>query len=39
MTVLEQKPPTVAVPLREEPSGVLRVGQSRVLLVLVIRAY
>src|SRR3981081_2397617 len=39
MTVLEQKPLTLAVPLREEPAGVLRVGKSRVLLELVIRAY
>jgi uncharacterized protein (DUF433 family) len=39
MTVLEHKPVTLAVPLREEPEGVLRVGKSRVLLELVIRAY
>jgi uncharacterized protein (DUF433 family) len=39
MTVLEQQPLTLAVPLREEPAGVLRVGTSRVLLELVIRAY
>jgi uncharacterized protein (DUF433 family) len=39
MTVLEQKPLTLAVPLREEPAGVLRVGESRVLLELVLRAY
>jgi uncharacterized protein (DUF433 family) len=39
MTVLEQKPLTFPVPLREEPTGVLRVGKSRVLLELVIRAY
>jgi uncharacterized protein (DUF433 family) len=39
MTVLEQQPLTLAVPLREEPPGVLRVGQSRVLLELVIRAH
>src|SRR5437870_5760696 len=39
MTVLEQKPLTLSVPLREEPAGVLRVGKSRVLLELVIRAY
>lgn len=39
MTVLEQKPLTLSVPLREEPAGVLRVGQSRVLLELVIRAH
>ncbi len=39
MAVLEQKPLTLSVPLREEPPGVLRVGKSRVLLELVIRAY
>src|SRR5262249_518174 len=38
-TVLEQKPLTLAVPLWEEPPGVWRVGKSRVLLELVIRAY
>jgi uncharacterized protein (DUF433 family) len=30
---------TVAVPLREEPAGVFRVGKSRVLLELMIRAF
>jgi len=39
MTILEQKPLTLAVPLREEPPGVLRVGKSRVLLELVIHAH
>jgi uncharacterized protein (DUF433 family) len=39
MTVLEQKSLTIVVPLREDPAGVLRVGNSRVLLDLVIRAY
>ena len=39
MTVLEQSPLTLSVPLREDPPGVLRVGQSRVLLELVIRAH
>src|SRR5437773_288394 len=39
MTVLEQQPLTLAVPLREDPAGVLRVGKGRVLLELVIRAY
>src|SRR5947207_13576788 len=39
MTVLEQRPLTLPVPLREEPAGVLRIGESRVLLELVIRAY
>ena len=31
------EPLTLAVPLREEPAGVLRVGKSRVLLELVLR--
>jgi uncharacterized protein (DUF433 family) len=39
MTVLEQIPPSLSVPLREEPAGVLRVGKSRVLLELVIHAH
>jgi uncharacterized protein (DUF433 family) len=39
MTVLEQKPLTLPVPLREEPEGILRVGKSRVLLELVIHAH
>ena len=39
MTVLSRHPLTISVPLREDPPGVLRVGQSRVLLELVIRAY
>jgi uncharacterized protein (DUF433 family) len=39
MAILEKQPPTLPVPLREEPSGVLRVGKSRVLLELVIEAY
>ena len=39
MTVLEQKPLTLPVPLREEPAGVFRVGNTRVLLELVIRAH
>ncbi len=38
MTILEHRLLTVAVPLREDPVGVLRVGNSRVLLELVIRA-
>ena len=28
MTILEQKPLTLSVPLREEPPGVLRVGKA-----------
>ncbi len=39
MTILEHQPMTLTVPLREEPPGVLRVGQSRVLLELVIHAH
>jgi uncharacterized protein (DUF433 family) len=39
MTTLDFEPLTVVVPLREEPSGVLRVGKSRVLLELVLRAF
>lgn len=39
MRILEQQPLTLLVPLREEPTGVLRVGMSRVLLELVIEAY
>ncbi|HVS34797.1 MAG TPA: hypothetical protein VMS17_04390 [Gemmataceae bacterium] len=39
MTKLDFEPLTVAVPLREEPAGVLRVGKSRVLLELVLRAF
>jgi uncharacterized protein (DUF433 family) len=39
MTILEQRPLTLSIPLREEPPGVLRVGKSRVLLELVIRAH
>ena len=39
MTVLEQQPLTLSIPLREDPPGVLRVGNSRVLLELVIHAH
>lgn len=39
MTTLDFEPLTVTVPLREEPPGVLRVGKSRVLLELVLRAF
>jgi uncharacterized protein (DUF433 family) len=39
MTTLDFEPLTVAVPLREEPEGVFRVGRSRVLLELVLRAF
>ena len=39
MTMLDFEPLTVAVPIREEPPGVFRVGKSRVLLELVLRAF
>jgi hypothetical protein len=39
MTTRDFEPLTVAVPLREEPQGVFRVGASRVLLELVLRAF
>ncbi|MBY0524646.1 MAG: hypothetical protein K2R98_14680 [Gemmataceae bacterium] len=39
MTTVDFAPLTVAVPLHEEPPGVFRVGKSRVLLELVIRAF
>jgi hypothetical protein len=39
MTTLDFEPLTVAVPLREEPPGVFRIGESRVLLELVLRAF
>lgn len=39
MTTAELEPLTVTVPLREDPPGVFRVGNSRVLLELVIRAF
>src|ERR1700726_4650780 len=39
MTTLDFEPLTVTVPLREDPPGVFRVGKSRVLLELVMRAF
>jgi hypothetical protein len=39
MTAVDFEPLTVAVPLREDPPGVFRVGDSRVLLELVLRAF
>lgn len=39
MATLDFEPLTIAVPLREEPSGVLGVGTSRVLLELVLHAF
>jgi uncharacterized protein (DUF433 family) len=37
--MIDFEPLTVAVPLWEDPPGVLRVGKSRVLLELVLRAF
>jgi uncharacterized protein (DUF433 family) len=39
MTSEDFEPLTVAVPLWEDPAGVFRVGKSRVLLELVLRAF
>src|SRR6266849_10507756 len=39
MTSAELQPLSIAVPLHEDPPGVFRVGNSRVLLELVIRAF
>lgn len=39
MTTVAFEPLSVTVPLREDPPGVYRVGDSRVLLELVIRAF
>ncbi len=39
MTTVDLGPLTVEVPLREDPLGVFRVGESRVLLELVIGAF
>jgi hypothetical protein len=39
MTTIDFEPLTVVVPLWEEPPGVFRVGKSRVLLELIIRAF
>jgi uncharacterized protein (DUF433 family) len=39
MTSASFEPLTVTVPLREEPAGVFRVGNTRVLLELVLDAY
>ena len=39
MTTLDFEPLSIAVPLWEEPPGVIRVGKSRVLLELVLRAF
>ena len=39
MTTVDFEPLSLAVPLREDPPGVFRVGPSRVLLELLLRAY
>ncbi|MCE9531141.1 MAG: DUF433 domain-containing protein [Planctomycetes bacterium] len=39
MTSTDFAPLTIVVPLREEPAGVFRVGNSRVLLELVLQAF
>jgi uncharacterized protein (DUF433 family) len=39
MTTADLEPLSLLVPIREDPPGVFRVGQSRVLLELVIRAF
>jgi uncharacterized protein (DUF433 family) len=39
VTLLEKQPLSLPIPLREDPPGVLRLGKSRVLLDLVIRAH
>jgi uncharacterized protein (DUF433 family) len=39
MTMFDLEPLTILVPLRQEPSGVLRIGKSRVLLELVLHAF
>lgn len=33
------QPTTIVVPIRHEPDGSIRIGQTRILLELVIRAY
>ena len=39
MTTVDFEPLSIAVPLREDPAGVFRMGQSRVLLELVLHAF
>ena len=39
MSVMELQPPTITVPLRRDGAGAIRVGKTRVLLELVIRAF
>ncbi|HQU47206.1 MAG TPA: DUF433 domain-containing protein [Pirellulales bacterium] len=39
MTILADQPLTLAVPLHQDPTGVVRVGKGRVMLEVVIYAY
>jgi len=39
MTSVDFEPLTVVVPLREDPPGVFRIGNTRVLLKLVLDAF
>jgi hypothetical protein len=39
MTTVDFEPLSIAVPLYEDPPGIFRVGNSRVLLELVLRAF
>ena len=39
MTTVNFEPLAISVPIREDPPGVFRVGQSRVLLELVLHAF
>jgi uncharacterized protein (DUF433 family) len=39
MTTVDFEPLSVSVPLREDPPGVIRIGESRLLLELVLRAF
>jgi uncharacterized protein (DUF433 family) len=39
VSTVDFEPLTIAVPLREDPAGVLRIGNSHVLLELVLRAF
>ena len=39
MTTLDFEPLTVMVPLREDPPGVFRIGNTRILLELVLNAF
>lgn len=39
MSMIDFEPLIVSIPLREDPPGVYRVGKSRVLLELVLRAF